>query len=178
MKAHTYESWIIKQEQMATNETSDDGGEEKEPSATVSEASAEVAAPGCSSDTAIETIELSSSKRKLVDETQDDGLPRESVAEASDSTCDQKKLKTDESTSTSTITISQSEQTNDIKRSPGFDPSLLAKDPDCFECDQTYREPTRKDLIMYLHALSYKFGDLQFKTDMPYWADENFVDES
>ena len=39
---------------------------------------------------------------------------------------------------------------------PGFDPKLMEKDPDCFECKQIYRDPQRKDLIMYLHALSYK----------------------
>lgn len=52
----------------------------------------------------------------------------------------------------------------------------FAVDPECFECSQTYRDPERSDLIMYLHALSYKFGDKKFETDLPEWANENFVE--
>jgi hypothetical protein len=33
------------------------------------------------------------------------------------------------------------------------DPSY---DPDCYECKQIFRDPPKKDLIMYLHALSYR----------------------
>ena len=29
-------------------------------------------------------------------------------------------------------------------------------DPHCYECRVKYRDPTPKDLIMYLHALSYQ----------------------
>ncbi len=44
---------------------------------------------------------------------------------------------------------------NGSKR-PGFDEKLVTRDEDCFECKQIYRDPKRSDLIMYLHALSYK----------------------
>ena len=29
-------------------------------------------------------------------------------------------------------------------------------DPNCYECKVKYRDPTPKDLIMYLHALKYQ----------------------
>lgn len=37
-----------------------------------------------------------------------------------------------------------------------FDKNLLELDPDCFECKHSYRDPVREEIIMYLHALSYK----------------------
>lgn len=39
---------------------------------------------------------------------------------------------------------------------PGFEPSRVVHDPECFECSQKYRDPEPADLVMYLHALSYK----------------------
>ncbi|RNA05988.1 RNA pseudouridylate synthase domain-containing 2-like isoform X2 [Brachionus plicatilis] len=57
---------------------------------------------------------------------------------------------------------------------PGFDVSKLTKEDDCFECKQIYRDPVRSDMTMYLHALSYKFDDLEFKTEYPKWAAEDF----
>lgn len=58
----------------------------------------------------------------------------------------------------------------------GIEKNRFENSPGCFECTQTYRDPCRKDLTMYLHALSYKFGEHEFKTDMPYWAYEDFVE--
>lgn len=39
---------------------------------------------------------------------------------------------------------------------PGFNKSLLQVDPTCFECKNTYRDPERDEVIMFLHAFSYK----------------------
>lgn len=39
---------------------------------------------------------------------------------------------------------------------PGLEPSRVVNDPECFECSQKYRDPEPADLVMYLHALSYK----------------------
>ena len=55
-----------------------------------------------------------------------------------------KKLKTEESVE------------RDLNGHAVFNPNLLEKDPECFECAQFYRDPQRSDLTMYLHALSYK----------------------
>jgi len=50
-------------------------------------------------------------------------------------------------------------------------------DENCYECKQKFKEPGQKDLVMYLHAWSYKFGDLEFKTKLPSWAEQNFEEE-
>lgn len=39
---------------------------------------------------------------------------------------------------------------------PKFDNNKLTIDDECFECKQTYRDPVRSEMTMYLHALSYK----------------------
>ena len=52
--------------------------------------------------------------------------------------------------------VKEIEEIMDDSKQPKFNPLLLENDPDCFECKQVYRDPKRKDLIMYLHALSYK----------------------
>ncbi len=46
----------------------------------------------------------------------------------------------------------------------------------CDECINQYRDPSPKDLVMYLHAHCYKFGDLEFKTKVPKWAESDFRD--
>ena len=61
-----------------------------------------------------------------------------------------KKLKTEESVEND-LTIDALSNGHAV-----FNPKLLEKDPECFECAQFYRDPQRSDLTMYLHALSYK----------------------
>lgn len=39
---------------------------------------------------------------------------------------------------------------------PGFRNELMTYDPHCYECKVRYRDPKPKDLVMYLHALTYK----------------------
>ncbi len=38
----------------------------------------------------------------------------------------------------------------------------MTHDPHCYECKVRYRDPKPKDLVMYLHALSYKVSQLLF----------------
>lgn len=38
----------------------------------------------------------------------------------------------------------------------GFKNELMTFDPHCYECKVRYRDPKPKDLVMYLHALTYK----------------------
>ncbi|XP_020610181.1 RNA pseudouridylate synthase domain-containing protein 2-like isoform X1 [Orbicella faveolata] len=45
-------------------------------------------------------------------------------------------------------------------------------DKDCSECQIIRRDPTRSELIMCLHAVSYKGPDWEFKTGLPSWAEE------
>lgn len=39
---------------------------------------------------------------------------------------------------------------------PSFKNDLMTYDPHCYECKVRYRDPKPKDLVMYLHALTYK----------------------
>lgn len=58
---------------------------------------------------------------------------------------------------------------------PLYDPNKLTTDPVCEECKRRYVNPKESDLMMYLHALSYKGPGWFFKTDMPDWAREDWV---
>ncbi len=78
-----------------------------------------------------------------------------------------------------------------------FDESKLSVDKYCYECKVKYRDPTPKDLVMFLHAWAYtviasivgRYGyvitlcylfqgpDWHHQTELPAWASENWVDE-
>ena len=45
---------------------------------------------------------------------------------------------------------------NDVKLSYDNIQNPVEYDENCWECKETYRDPPRDKLIMYLHALSYK----------------------
>ncbi|NXH20227.1 RUSD2 protein, partial [Bucco capensis] len=47
------------------------------------------------------------------------------------------------------------------------------KDPLCLECKVTRRDPSPKELVMYLHALRYKGADFEYCSKMPEWAMED-----
>uniref|UniRef100_H3BCU7 Pseudouridine synthase n=2 Tax=Latimeria chalumnae TaxID=7897 RepID=H3BCU7_LATCH len=55
--------------------------------------------------------------------------------------------------------------------------SALAKDPLCGECKLVRKDPSPKDLIMYLHALRYKGPDFEYSTKMPAWALEDWQED-
>lgn len=90
--------------------------------------------------------ELLTSKRKPeeTNELEDENLSKKSKNDTDNSTTPSNRFVKEIG-----VSLANNKQTK-------FDPNLLEKDPDCFECKQVYRDPTRKDLIMYLHALSYK----------------------
>jgi len=44
------------------------------------------------------------------------------------------------------------------------------KDPLCAECKITRRDPSPKELVMYLHALRYKGAEFEYCSRMPEWA--------
>jgi hypothetical protein len=156
LKVYTYEAWIIKQEAEANIASTEDDRSKEEK----------------------DNENESKSKRKEIEE--------EDREQSSDSN---KKLKSDSEVEIkepiqSKHDTCKNEETNvqkgpkDNSKSssnrPGFDSNRFESDPECFECAQTYRDPTRKDLIMYLHAYSYQFDDLKFNTELPEWAHEDF----
>lgn len=55
-----------------------------------------------------------------------------------------------------------------------FDKKKLSVDPNCVECKMRYKDPTPKELIMYLHAFKYSGPDWAYETPMPVWADVNW----
>ncbi|XP_009669126.2 pseudouridylate synthase RPUSD2 [Struthio camelus] len=48
------------------------------------------------------------------------------------------------------------------------------KDPLCVECKITRRDPSPKELVMYLHALRYKGAEFEYCSKMPEWAMEDW----
>ncbi|XP_029316770.1 pseudouridylate synthase RPUSD2 [Cottoperca gobio] len=50
------------------------------------------------------------------------------------------------------------------------------RDALCTECKLERRDPTEKELIMYLHALRYKGPDFEYSTPLPDWAKEDWVE--
>lgn len=61
---------------------------------------------------------------------------------------------------------------------PAFKSDLVSYDPHCSECKVRFRDPKPKDLVMYLHALSYKGEGWSFETKMPVWAAPDWVEPS
>eukprot|EP00731_Ephydatia_muelleri_P026928 Em0018g1028a len=50
-------------------------------------------------------------------------------------------------------------------------------DPECSFCRQRKPDPTPHQLVMYLHALSYKGPDWEYRTELPAWAAEDWEEE-
>ncbi|XP_073233770.1 pseudouridylate synthase RPUSD2-like [Porites lutea] len=50
-------------------------------------------------------------------------------------------------------------------------------DKDCSECHIIRSDPTRSELTMFLHALSYKGPNWEFETRLPSWAKEEWSEE-
>ncbi|NXD17017.1 RUSD2 protein, partial [Nothocercus nigrocapillus] len=48
------------------------------------------------------------------------------------------------------------------------------KDPLCLECQITRRDPSPRELVMYLHALRYKGAGFEYCSKMPPWAMEDW----
>ncbi|XP_071174832.1 pseudouridylate synthase RPUSD2-like [Mytilus edulis] len=59
-----------------------------------------------------------------------------------------------------------------------FDESKWLPNEHCSSCKRNYIDPGPKDLVMYLHALSYKGSDWGYSTELPEWAKENWVDDT
>lgn len=60
---------------------------------------------------------------------------------------------------------------------PSFDLQKWIPNENCIHCKTEYIDPEPKDLIMYLHALSYKGPDWKYQTSLPDWAQPNWQGE-
>lgn len=50
-------------------------------------------------------------------------------------------------------------------------------DPECSFCRQRKPDPTPHQLVMYLHALSYKGPDWEYRTELPAWSADDWKEE-
>ena len=57
-----------------------------------------------------------------------------------------------------------------------YDVSKLTSDPHCLECQVKYKDPRPKDLVMFLHAWAYSGSDWGYRTELPDWSREDWVD--
>ncbi|CAH1175966.1 unnamed protein product [Phaedon cochleariae] len=51
-----------------------------------------------------------------------------------------------------------------------FSAEKMTADEHCYECKVRYRDPKPQDLVMYLHAWTYKGPGWAFSTELPDWA--------
>jgi len=123
LKIHTYEAWIVKQQDDAQDTTPEDVQETK--------------ASG-------------TNKRKI---EQDETAVETKIPKQEEGGNEGKPAGSEETTQLPTT----EEGTEEVgSEEPGFQADRVSVDAECFECSQTYRDPCRQDLTMYLHALSYK----------------------
>ena len=126
----------------------------------------------------------SSKKAKLgVEEEQTKQIVEDSngsgeVSKSDEVTCVGEKA-ADESTEVNVC----SNQEKDKSASPLTESSAMSStstpdfDPTCKDCVQPTRDPTPKELVMFLHALRYSGPDFDFATQLPDWAQESWREE-
>nr|CAH7748534.1 unnamed protein product [Callosobruchus chinensis] len=59
-----------------------------------------------------------------------------------------------------------------------FNQDKMTVDQHCYECKVRYRDPKPEDLVMYLHAWTYKGPDWSFQTELPDWAKEDWIEQT
>lgn len=100
-----------------------------------------------------------------------------SVSESRDSACEVPLVEGKEvCNSRSACEAERNDSKNDehptTTKSDGF-----VRDNLCGECKIVRPDPTEKDLVMYLHALSYKGPDFEYSTRLPDWAKEDWLQD-
>lgn len=129
LKIHSYEAWIIKQEQ-----TDQDNNE-----IILEEMSTKIAATSTSLNVNFDCKNL---EKRKIDSSEDHILMKRKRVE------EMAKEKNNEFDTEKKISVTSEGRQKEI------DKTYL--DPECFECSNCYRDPKRDELIMFLHALSYK----------------------
>ncbi|VVC24117.1 Hypothetical protein CINCED_3A005436 [Cinara cedri] len=98
----------------------------------------------------------------------------EVINNVSDQYVDTSHLEKITSSSPESMYYNMSTQTGIQMPDMKFDKKKLSIDPNCVECKISYKDPTPKDLIMYLHAFKYSGPDWAYETPLPVWADVNW----
>ena len=150
IKIHSYEAWIINQEQ---NEASETANDESAVATTAADSRQDPDETTCSkrrNDDDQEKLDVK--KTKLENDAGEIDEKRET--QSVDANDNHNRLEANEAGPTRE---EEKEQEKDLAR---FDKSLVEYDPDCFECKNVFRDPNREELIMFLHAFSYRVGFL------------------
>ncbi|NXX97460.1 RUSD2 protein, partial [Centropus bengalensis] len=66
------------------------------------------------------------------------------------------------------------ENSEELGLSGNRDGEMEEKDPLCMECKISRRDPSPKELVMFLHALRYKGVGFEYCSKMPEWAMEDW----
>ncbi|XP_070574843.1 pseudouridylate synthase RPUSD2-like [Ptychodera flava] len=137
--------------------------------------------------TAVANLLMSGETGKGVEKTQDDGAGeieccRDTERIAKDSTDDARSVSMNKESRQASIDIqemnaesadgSDDRNTDDVSMSQQH--SEVVKDPMCKECRLRHRDPLPHEMVMYLHALSYKGPDFEYSTPLPDWAHEDW----
>ncbi|XP_033625770.1 RNA pseudouridylate synthase domain-containing protein 2-like [Asterias rubens] len=111
-----------------------------------------------------------------------------SIVEQAEDTADQRCSSASVNDPNQTGVISEPQVDRDLSCQPTdggaerpLEPEVSMKEEDrrqlvqdmCRECKLKLRDPTPEEMVMYLHALSYKGPDFEFTTPLPKWAEEH-----
>ncbi|XP_057660868.1 uncharacterized protein LOC130896656 isoform X1 [Diorhabda carinulata] len=86
----------------------------------------------------------------------------------------------DSNSASSNVDIKVTVATQTGQESPdlAFNPDKMTVDRHCYECKVRYRDPKPQDLVMYLHAWKYKGPGWEYVTELPDWAQINWIEPS
>ncbi|VVC36908.1 Pseudouridine synthase, catalytic domain,Pseudouridine synthase, RluC/RluD, conserved [Cinara cedri] len=72
--------------------------------------------------------------------------------------------------------LNASTQTGQDGPDTDFDEEKLTQDLHCYECRVKFRDPKPKDLIMFLHAWKYSGPGWSYETELPVWANVDWME--
>ncbi len=144
LKIHSFEAFIVQQERQENFQAEGDDNQNEDKNITADEDNDKVSKVTEANSVEVKNYLIAdeTSKRKTEDSLKDE------VKESSP-----KRVKIDNE---KCELVSETKEETNIKDSVAFDKSRLVPDEDCLDCKHNFRDPTPDELIMYLHALSYK----------------------
>ncbi|KAL9874361.1 rluA pseudouridine synthase 1 isoform 4-T9 [Glossina fuscipes fuscipes] len=74
------------------------------------------------------------------------------------------------------IKVTVATQTGHESPDMAFNAEKMTTDKHCYECKVRYRDPKPKDLVMYLHAWTYKGPAWEYETELPSWAKSDWIE--
>uniref|UniRef100_A0A1A9ZXG1 Pseudouridylate synthase RPUSD2 n=1 Tax=Glossina pallidipes TaxID=7398 RepID=A0A1A9ZXG1_GLOPL len=74
------------------------------------------------------------------------------------------------------VKVTVATQTGHESPDMAFNAEKMTTDKHCYECKVRYRDPKPKDLVMYLHAWTYKGPAWEYETELPSWAKSDWIE--